>query len=218
MSLEFSKTQVIFLLDRSGSMRSMDAPGGVNRLTYAEQRLIGFLPEVLAHDPDGPSLHAFDDRVDLHPDVADIDAVKRIILACGPRGSTDTALAIQAAWDEHASKGNTETAVFLLTDGEPNSQQAVVDTIVGITKKMESPEAFRLMILTVGQRSTSLDAWLNGLDDNLGAAGAAFDIVGLGELTAFATLQDAGNALVASCTSNDEAGAQASYVGVHTAA
>lgn len=218
MSLEFSKTQVIFLLDRSGSMRAHDAPGQTSRLAYAEQKLISFLPEVTVHDPDGVSIYPFDNHVDEHRDVADVSAVQAIVQNCGPRGTTRTDLAILAAFKEHVEKKNEETAVFLFTDGEPDDQQAVVNAIVGITKQIESPEAFRLMILTVGEQSPGLKTWLDGLDDNLGDAGAAFDIVGVGELSSFATLQDAGNALVASSTSNDEAGEQGAYAGIHTAA
>jgi uncharacterized protein with von Willebrand factor type A (vWA) domain len=216
MSLEFNKTQVIFALDRSGSMREHDAPGNLSRLAYAEQRLIAWLPEVLAHDADGPSLYAFDDRVEAHQDIADTAKLEQIIRQCQPRGSTDTARVIEAAFNEHVTKKNAETLLFLLTDGVPNSPEDVTKEIVSITNRIEAPEQFRIMILVVGQPGPEVQKWLEDLDDNLGSAGAKFDIVGMGRLDTYPTMQDAGNALMASTTADGEVGDQ--YQGIGTQA
>jgi hypothetical protein len=180
MGLELKKgDQVIFLVDRSGSMDTSDCDGDT-RYNCCREKIKAFVRGASKFDPDGVSVHLFNNRVELHTDVADPAAVDKLIDTHRPGGSTATHLAIQAAWKEHRAKSSTATFVIIFTDGDPSEPTEVENTIVNITKSMSSPEEFRLSFLTVGQRSPELSAWLERLDSSL--KGAKYDIVGVEEL------------------------------------
>jgi Mg-chelatase subunit ChlD len=207
MALEIGKgAQVIFLVDRSGSMDTPDCDGGETRYRHAKEKIKAFVTAASKYDPDGVSVHLFNNSVDLHQDVATADAVDALVKEKKPGGGTATEKALKAAWNEHATKGNQSTFVFVFTDGEPNEQQAVIDTLVQITKKMKSAEEFRISFLTVGKRTPDLQAFLSKLDSELSPAGAVFDIVSVDELDNV-DFQQAADNLIGSSTTNAEAAA-----------
>lgn len=180
MGLELKKgDQIIFLVDRSGSMDTTDCDGD-SRYNCVREKIKAFVRGASKFDPDGVSVHLFNNRVELHTDVADPATVDKLIDAHKPGGGTATHLAIQAAWREHKTKSSAATFVVLFTDGDPSEPTEVENTIVNITKTMSSPEEFRLSFLTVGKRSPELSSWLERLDSSL--KGAKYDIVGVEEL------------------------------------
>lgn len=181
MALELRKgDQVIFLVDRSGSMATTDCDGD-SRYNAVRESIKAFVRGATKYDPDGVSIHFFNNRVETHPDVATPEAVDKLIDEHGPAGGTATNLAIQAAWKEHRAKASAASFVIIFTDGEPSDPAAVEAAIVNITNTMSTPEEFRLLFLTVGVRSPELSSWLSMLDSSL--KGAKYDIVGVEELT-----------------------------------
>lgn len=180
MGLELKKgDQVQFLVDRSGSMDTGDC-NGETRYNHVREKLKAFVRGASKYDPDGVSIHFFNNRVETHTDVSNVDTVDQLIDQHRPGGGTATHLAIQAAWNEHQAKKSTATFVMIFTDGEPSEPDEVKRVIVNITNAMSNPEEFRLSFLTVGQRSAALSAWLSALDSDL--KGAKYDIVGVEEL------------------------------------
>jgi Mg-chelatase subunit ChlD len=176
MGLEIQKgDQIIFLVDRSGSMATADCNGDT-RYNYVRETIKAFVRGAAQVDPDGVSVHLFNNRVELHEDVATPEAVDKLIDTHGPGGGTMTDLALAAAWKEHRRKGSKATFVVCFTDGEPYDRQAVEKEIILITTQMQNPEEFRVMFLTVGQRSPELAAWLEHIDSSL--TGAKYDIIG----------------------------------------
>jgi Mg-chelatase subunit ChlD len=180
MSLELKKgDQVIFLVDRSGSMATSDCDGDT-RYNAVREKLKAFVRGASKFDPDGVSIHFFNNRVETHNDVADVKAIDQLIDTHKPAGGTATHLAIQAAWKEHRQKNSAASFVIAFTDGEPSEPEEVKHTIVNITNTMNNPEEFRISFLTVGVQSPELKAWLSALDSDL--KGAKYDIVGVEEL------------------------------------
>jgi Mg-chelatase subunit ChlD len=206
MALEIKAgDQIIFLVDRSGSMDEADCGGGETRYNHSKEKIAAFVTAASKYDPDGVSVHLFGGgNVDLHEDVKTKDEVEKLINAKRPGGGTPTEKALQAAWNEHARKGSESTFVYVFTDGEPNEKQAVANTIIAITKKMKGPEEFRISFLTVGVRSAALQKYLETLDSGL--TNAMFDIVSVDELDNV-DFQQAADNLIGSTTTAGEAAA-----------
>jgi Mg-chelatase subunit ChlD len=180
MGLELKKgDQVIFLLDRSGSMDTQDCDNQ-SRYDYAKEKIKTFVRGASKFDPDGVSIHFFNYKVEQHKNVATPEQVDALIEAHRPGGGTRTDLAFEAAWREHKASGSAATFVICFTDGNPEGYEAEVENeIKNICNAMSNPEEFRISILTVGKRSKELAAWLEKIDSQLNAK---YDIISHEEL------------------------------------
>jgi len=184
-------------------MNTADCEGDT-RYNAVRESIKAFVRGAAKYDPDGVSIHFFNHAVEVHPDVATPEAVDKLIDTHKPGGGTATNLAIKSAWNEHKFKKSQATFVIIFTDGEPSEPVEVEHQIVNITNAMTSPEEFRLLFLTVGQRSAELSRWLSALDSSL--QGAKYDIVGVEELTGV-NFEQAVADLIGSSTTADEAAA-----------
>lgn len=167
--------QFIVGLDISGSIQAGDCPGNSTRFGYVMETMKVFIAEAAKWDPDGVSFYAFNNALQAFPDMASVADIEAKIATLKPGGGTGTHLAIKAAYAEHKAKKSEQTFLLLFTDGEPTDPAAVQKAIVDITQDVRDEKEFRIAILTVGQRSPALNAWLTDLDDNL--PGAKYDIV-----------------------------------------
>lgn len=172
--------QFIVALDISGSMQARDCPGNASRFSYVMETMKVFIAEAAQWDPDGVSFYAFNNSVQQFQDVASVEELNKTIGALRPGGGTATHLAIAAAYKEHKDKGSEQTFLLLFTDGEPTDRQAVKQAIVDITSDVKDEKEFRISILTVGERTAELSAWLSDLDDHL--TEARYDIVDIEKL------------------------------------
>lgn len=174
--LELNKgDNFIFAIDVSASMRQTDTPSGASRIEYLKETVNSFINEASKWDADGIDVVTFGHSIKTFTGVTP-EKAKDIIRPLGANeGSTETAAAITAAWKLHRSGGYEQSVLFVATDGEPNDEQSVFDTISGITHEMKDEHEFAVSFLTVGQRSTSLEAFLAKLDDAV--PGAKHDIV-----------------------------------------
>lgn len=182
-NLELNKgDDFIVGLDISGSMQATDCPGNTSRITYAIESFKTFAKEASKWDTDGVSLYAFGARVHEFPDVnADkIDEVASKLARLPLEGMTRTDLVISAAYNEHVARKNEQTVLFLFTDGTPSDETATLKAVADITNKVKDEREFNIAFITVGERSSELDAFLKKLDD--GVPGAKFDIVDVKKL------------------------------------
>jgi len=179
---------------------------GQTRYRYLREKLKAFVPAA-ASSADGGKVYGVFFNAGIHTEVlitgSDVDTQMN---KYGPGGGTATHLAVEAAFKIHQADPKTPTLLFLVTDGRPDSTDAVNREIVSVTKRLDNPESFRIMVLTVGQRTPELTAWLEQLDAELGPMGAKFDIVGQNNLNDV-DFQEAAAELIASTTTNAQAAA-----------
>jgi hypothetical protein len=180
-NLELNKgDDFIIGLDISRSMSATDCKGGVSRIAFVLESLAPFIGEAFKWDTDGVSLYAYGAGVQAFPDLTpDQFDAKLAAFKSGAalEGMTNTHLAIRGAWQEHQDRQNEQTFFMLFTDGEPSDPSAVEQAIIDITNAVEDENEFRIQILTVGEPSSGLTAWLTALDDDLKSKGAKYDIV-----------------------------------------
>lgn len=174
--LELNKgDNFIFGIDVSASMQATDTPNGTQRIEYLKESVNTFIGEAAKWDTDGIDIVTFGHTIRVHTGVTPDKARDIIAPLRANEGSTDTAGAIQAAWKLHKDGGYVQTVFFVATDGEPNDEGSVFDTIAGISGQLKDEHEFAVSFLTVGKRSAGLEAFLAKLDDAV--PGAKHDIV-----------------------------------------
>jgi hypothetical protein len=210
--LEVKGHNVIVGIDRSGSMDTRDCEGQT-RYTYLGEKLVAFTGAAV-ESAAGNKVTAlfFNDNVKeaTLKSASDAEAAMK---QYHTGGSTGTHSVLEYAY-KVAQRTPDPAMFFLVTDGHPDSEDAVDKEIISITKRIKNPEDFRVMILTVGNRDSHLEKWLEHLDSDLGSLGALFDIVGQNNLNEV-DFREAAAELIQSTTTNDEA-AQGTVAGKTT--
>lgn len=164
----------IIALDISASMQNTDCPNGLTRYKYAIEKCQQFAHEAAKYDDDGVSVYTFGAQVHGHENVT-ADKLDDLLSTKSFEGATMTHLLVQSAYNEHVKNGNEQTCLMVFTDGEPSDEGALLTTVANITQQLKSNEEFTMIFITVGKRSSSLEAFLTVLDDSL--PGAKYDIV-----------------------------------------
>lgn len=164
----------IVAIDVSASMQNKDCPNGMTRFDYALEKTKLFAHEASKIDTDGVSIYRFGENVTKFSDITE-DKLDAAIGGVPNECATMTHEVIREAYQEHLDRKNEQTFLFVVTDGAPSDQQAVIDTIADITNKMQDEKEFRIQFLTVGNIDQNLQSFLTKLDDSL--PGAKFDIV-----------------------------------------
>lgn len=176
--------QIAIIFDVSGSMGENDTPTGESRLKYAINRFRPAILQACDVDPDGVDIGSFGAGARWlgKANKENLDSILDKLTA--KEGGTDTAAAVKLAWDLHVANRHKQTFLFLITDGAPNSKQALRDQIVDITNKLKDEHEFAISIDTVGDLTKpdmqATKEFLRELDDDL--PGAKYDIVDCKEL------------------------------------
>lgn len=178
------------IIDRSGSMVEHDCHGKT-RWAAAQEGTLALAAKIDELDPDGITVYTFAGKFKRYDNVT-ADKVKDLFAENEPNGSTDLAGVLSdvfADFFKRRAKGETKSegdVVLVVTDGEPDDQQAVVDVIIGATKKLDNENEISLELIQIGQ-CPGATKFLKFLDDGLQAKGAKFDIVDT------TTAEDSGN-------------------------
>ena len=138
----------IFLIDVSASMGATDTPTGQTRYDFAKEKAKAFCHEASKIDTDGISIYRFGHNVTRFSDITE-DKIDGVFNDGPNEMSTDTAAAIQAAYEEHLARKNDQTFVLIVTDGAPNNEKAVQDVIVNITNQVKDEREFNIGFLQV---------------------------------------------------------------------
>ena len=115
-----------------------------------------------------------------------------------PKAGTNLTLLLDTVWKQHLHRNkpvttstpdstdfkqperqsNTKhyTRVLIITDGAPNDQESVKQSIINTTNSLEDQETYRVSFLQVGN-SVGATGFLEELDDNLVKDGAKLDII-----------------------------------------
>jgi uncharacterized protein with von Willebrand factor type A (vWA) domain len=168
------------ILDKSGSMALKDQRGGKSRWSAARESTEALAVKCAELDPDGLTVYVFATRFRRYDNVTP-EKVAQLFLENDPCGGTDMAAVLKHAMDAHfdrkaaaRGRGRSET-ILVVTDGEPDDSRAVMRVIVEASRRLERRDDLRLSLIQVGNdpRATR---FLKVLDDDLVAAGAAFDM------------------------------------------
>lgn len=119
MALDLTKYDHVLLVDKSGSMSTVDAgsKGNKSRWADAEETTEALAREMAKYDSDGITVGVFNSKLVLFQNITGgDDKVKQIFSENSPSGGTDTALALKTVIDQYltAKKANAETAKPIL--------------------------------------------------------------------------------------------------------
>lgn len=171
----------ILLLDKSGSMSTKDCAGGKSRWDSAQETTIALARKCVEFDSNGITVVPFAGKFKKYENVDGGDElIQKIFSENEPSGGTNTAAAVKDVIDEYiATKGTPECKpiiIICVTDGLPDDEPALVNTIVAATKQIAAREEIGLLFVQIG-KDTHAHAFLKRLDDNMTSEGAALDIV-----------------------------------------
>jgi hypothetical protein len=169
------------IIDKSGSMATKDKPGGASRWQIMQESALALANKCEELDPDGITVYLFSGKFKRYDNVT-AAKVGAMFQENDPSGRTDLAAVLGDALNNYfqrKAQGQTQAngeLILVVTDGEPDDRKAVVQVIIEATKKLDRDEELAISFIQVGM-DVAATAFLKILDDDLGRAGAKFDIV-----------------------------------------
>jgi vWA found in TerF C terminus len=169
------------IIDKSGSMSTKDTPGGSSRWQIMQESALALASKCEELDPDGITFYLFSGKFKRYDHVT-AAKVGTIFQENDPSGRTDLAGVLADAlgnYLQRKAKGQTPAngeIILVVTDGEPDDRKAVMQVILEATQKLDRDEELAISFIQVGTDAAAT-AFLKILDDDLGRAGAKFDIV-----------------------------------------
>ena len=180
--LELNKgDNFIFLFDVSGSMSESDTPSGVSRIDYLKEKLTTFVNEAAKYDDDGIDLIKFGHAVTHLDKLTPATAAGIIASLNANESSTNTAGALQKAYDLHKAGKYAQTVAFVATDGAPSDKEAVRNVIRNIAGEIANEHEFAISFLLVG-KDAAVRVFTTELDDGLNAKHDIVDVKELDEV------------------------------------
>jgi vWA found in TerF C terminus len=169
------------IIDKSGSMATKDKPGGSSRWQIMQESTLALASKCEEFDPDGMTIYLFSGKFKRYDNVT-AAKVATIFQENDPSGRTDLATVLGDAVDNYFQRkaagqvpANGEI-ILVVTDGEPDDRKAVMQVILDASQKLDRDEELAISFIQVGTDEAATK-FLKILDDDLGRAGAKFDIV-----------------------------------------
>ncbi len=196
-------TDVKIAIDFSASMDERDVAAGyvkdngffglfgggkranyISRINFAESKTIELAEEAEKFDEDGIDIIPF--ASGLPRNISEFqnttsNKVRSVFKHPPIGGTTDTHLAIDEAFRQHckvrAQNKTAKTVLFIVTDGVPNNNSKVEQSISTVANNITQESEFLIRILTVGDLNSSTERWLYKLDEELSDICNGLDIV-----------------------------------------
>lgn len=163
----------ILVMDKSGSMGEPSTVlEGKTRWDEAQEFTETFARFAEKHDDDGLTVITFNSTCKTYDGVK-ADKVHEVFTSCQPGGSTNLSAALDEAFKKKFSSSK-PALIVVMTDGVPDSQTAVKNSIINASKKIEKDGDIGIQFVQIGG-DKSATQFLTELDDSL--TGAKFDIV-----------------------------------------
>lgn len=163
----------IILIDHSGSMGSPSTKfEGRNRLQEAQEFAESYARFAEQADEDGITVIPFSSHAKVFDGVKS-DKVHEVFATISPQGSTNLAEALREAFNKKFAS-NKPAIICVITDGEPDSQSAVMKEIADASNKIEKDGDLGVQFIQIGD-DAGATKFLRTLDDDV--PGAKFDIV-----------------------------------------
>lgn len=173
--MDFSNMDFVVAIDKSGSMATMDCPGGKSRWDYAQETAQGIALKASKFDADGITIAMFNTKTTVYKNTTP-DVVEKVFNENDPTSSTNTAGMLDTLFADYIANPAKNQLIIVITDGKPDDEMAVVKSIVDFTKKVPE-EKVSVLFLQIGNDAHATQ-FLQMLDDDLVSKhGAAYDMV-----------------------------------------
>lgn len=176
MAKNLAEYDFIIAIDKSGSM-SQPGSHGLSRWKEAQEITLAVATKAAEFDDDGITVIAFARTFNLYDNVT-AAKVAQVFAENEPIGGTDTAGVLNLVFDRYSQskRANARTKPVILivvTDGEPDDQQAVKNAIIRFAATLQDngrgdTDEFGILFLQVGN-DPGATKFLRDLDNNLAA-------------------------------------------------
>jgi hypothetical protein len=169
------------IIDKSGSMATKDKAGGLSRWQIMQESTLALASKCEELDSDGMTIYLFSGKFKRYDNVT-AAKVSTIFQENEPNGRTDLAGVLKDATNnffQRKAQGQIPAngeIILVVTDGEPDDRKAVMQVIIDASQKLDRDEELAISFIQVGTDEAATK-FLTILDDDLGRAGAKFDIV-----------------------------------------
>jgi vWA found in TerF C terminus len=169
------------IIDKSGSMATKDKAGGLSRWQIMQESTLALASKCEELDADGMTVYLFSGKFKRYDNVTSAK-VSTIFQENEPNGRTDLASVLKDATNnffQRKAQGQIPAngeIILVVTDGEPDDRKAVMQVIIDASQKLDRDEELAVTFIQVGTDEAATK-FLTILDDDLGRAGAKFDIV-----------------------------------------
>jgi vWA found in TerF C terminus len=169
------------IIDKSGSMATKDKAGGLSRWQIMQESTLALASKCEELDSDGMTVYLFSGKFKRYDNVTSAK-VSSIFQENEPNGRTDLASVLKDAttnFFQRKAQGQIPAngeIILVVTDGEPDDRKAVMQVIIDASQQLERDEELAITFVQVGTDEAATK-FLTILDDDLGRAGAKFDIV-----------------------------------------
>jgi len=159
------------IIDKSGSMATRDMPRGQTRWEAAKESTYALAAKMFELDANGIDIWVFSNKNKCYPSVKP-EKVSQIFQENEPCGGTAMADVLKNALDAYFSKRDTGGSkeggdlIFVVTDGEPDSQGDVTDVLVKASQRLRFSDNLAVHFIQVGNDSTATQ-FLKFLDEEL---------------------------------------------------